>query len=56
MQADLLTIHEHNYHSMKQEFLALKWVTAEHVSGISTLETICCQDQQQSAHLHHDYT
>ena len=24
-----LTIHEHNYHSMKQEFLALKWAIAE---------------------------
>ena len=24
-----LTIHEHNYHSMKQEFLALKWEIAE---------------------------
>ena len=29
MQTDLLTIHEHNYHSTKQEFLALKWVIAE---------------------------
>ena len=25
-----LTTHECNYHSMKQEFLALKWVIAEH--------------------------
>ena len=25
-----LTIHEHNYHLMKQEFLALKWAIAEH--------------------------
>ena len=25
-----LTIHEQNYHSTKQEFLALKWVIAEH--------------------------
>ena len=24
-----LTIHEHNYHSTKQEFLALKWAIAE---------------------------
>ena len=24
-----LTIHEHSYHSMKQEFLALRWVIAE---------------------------
>ena len=24
-----LTIHEHNHHSMKQEFLALKWAIAE---------------------------
>ena len=24
-----LTTHEHNYHLMKQEFLALKWVIAE---------------------------
>ena len=24
-----LTIHEYNYHSMKQEFLALKWAIAE---------------------------
>ena len=24
-----LTIHEHNYHSIKQEFLALKWAIAE---------------------------
>ena len=24
-----LTTHEHNYHSMKQEFLVLKWVIAE---------------------------
>ena len=24
-----LTVHEHNYHSTKQEFLALKWVIAE---------------------------
>ena len=29
MQADLLTIHECNYHSTKQEFLTLKWVIAE---------------------------
>ena len=25
-----LTVHEHNYHSTWQEFLALKWATAEH--------------------------
>ena len=24
-----LTVHEHNYHSTKQEFLALKWVIVE---------------------------
>ena len=24
-----LTVHEHNYHSTKQEFLALKWAIAE---------------------------
>ena len=24
-----LNTHEHNYHSMKQEFLVLKWATAE---------------------------
>ena len=27
--SQLLNIHEHNYQSPKQEFLALKWVTAE---------------------------
>ena len=24
-----LTVHEHNYHSTKQKFLALKWVITE---------------------------
>ena len=51
-----LTIHEHNYHSTKQEFLALKLAIAKQFSGIPTLETVHCQNQQQSSHLHHDYT
>ena len=29
MQADLLTIHVHKYHSMRQEILALKWAIAK---------------------------
>ena len=28
--SQILTIHEYNYHSTKQEFLALRWVIAEH--------------------------
>ena len=35
-----LTTHEKNYHSMKLEFLALKWVimgTFQRVSAVSTL-------------------
>ena len=28
-----LTTHEHNYHSMKQEFLALKWVIGKQFNG-----------------------
>ena len=51
-----LIVHECNYHSTKQKFLALKWVIAGAVSGIPTLETICCRNWQQSPHLHHDYT
>ena len=51
-----LTIHGHNYHSMKQEYFGTKVGDCWAVSGIPTLETICCQDQQQSANLHHDYT
>ena len=47
-----LTVHEHNYHSTKQEFLALKWA----VSGIPALQTFHCQTWQQPAHLYHDYT
>ena len=38
-----LTIHEHNYHSMKQEF-SIKVGDCRAVSGISTLETIHCQN------------
>ena len=34
-----LTIHKHNYHSTKQEFLALKVGHCGAVSGIPTLET-----------------
>ena len=39
-----LMTHEHNYHSMKQEFLVLKWVIAKQFSGVFTLKTIHCQD------------
>ena len=31
-----LTTHEHNYHSMKQEFLALRWVIAEQFQETSS--------------------
>ena len=34
------TIHECNYHSIKQEFLALKWAIAEQFLGIPALETV----------------
>ena len=39
-----LTIHEHNYYSTNQEFLALKWVNCWAVPGIPALETICCEN------------
>ena len=50
-----LTFHEHNYHSMKWVF-GTKVGNCRAVSGIPTLKTIHCQGQQQSVHLHHDYT
>ena len=28
-----LTVHEHNYHSTKEEFLVLKWVIVEQFQG-----------------------
>ena len=51
-----LTIHECNYHSTKQELLALKWVIAEQFQEYLLWKPIHCQNQQQSTHLHHDYT
>ena len=41
-----LTIHEHNYHSTKQEFLALKLGDWWAVPGIPVLETISCENWQ----------
>ena len=45
-----LTIHEHNYYSMKQEFLALKWAIAKQFQEYPTMETFHHQNQQ-SHHL-----
>ena len=39
-----LTKHQHNYYSTRQEFLALKWATAEQFTGIPVLETICSEN------------
>ena len=50
-----LTVHEGNYHSTKQEFLALKWVITEQFQEYLLQKPFCCQDQQQPAHLYHDY-
>ena len=50
-----LTVHECNYHSTKQEFLALKWVITA-FSGMPILEAVCCQDWQQPTHLYHNHT
>ena len=51
-----LTVHESNYHLTKQEFLALKWAIMEQFPRIPAPEAICCQAQQQPAHLYHDHT
>ena len=51
-----LTFHEHNYHSTKQRVFSIKVGNCRAVSGIPTLETTHCQNWQQSAHLHYDYT
>ena len=40
----------------KLEFLALKGAMVRAVSGIPSLETICCQNQQKPTHLHHDHS
>ena len=55
MQADLLlfmsiTIIQQN------KIFSIKVGDYRAVSGIPTPETICCQNLQQSAYLHHDYT
>ena len=41
-----LTLHEHNYHSTKQEFLALKWAFAEQLQEYLLWKQFICQDQQ----------
>ena len=46
-----LAIHEHNYHSTKQEFFSTKVGDCWAVSEIPTLETVHCQNRQQSSHL-----
>ena len=51
-----LTVHECNYHSTKQGVFSTEVGDCGAVSGLPTLETIQCQNQQQSAHLHHDST
>ena len=38
-----LTVHEHNYHSTKQEFLALKWAIAEQFQEYLHWK-LCCEN------------
>ena len=51
------TIHEHNCHTMKQEFLALKWAIAEQFQEyVLWKQFIVRTDNNLYTHLHHDYT
>ena len=51
-----LTFHKHKLSFKKTRNFSIKVGNCRAISGTPTLETIHCQDQQQSHHLHHDYT